>query len=286
MDPMKQQIRLKLIANMIEERCAHQPNVIFKASLCTQERCIRFSTSLLEELFPPAENMGGAWKCGKHLMYEIINEADRFQITLSVSNTGFDPHQKKERSQLLSACKVNEDRRDRTLLRMWNHNEVACDTQGTLRVIEDFFEYELPYFETELRAWKKDHAKFIKPFPVLEEDTEPISLLPADVLIEGAEKATLINRYERNRNARKKCIAIHGTACNICGFDFGDTYGPAFSGKIEVHHLIPLHLIREDYVVDPQKDLIPVCPNCHLMLHSKPAEEPYTPDELHRMMKR
>ena len=85
--------------------------------------------------------------------------------------------------------------------------------------------------------------------------------------------------------ARKKCIEVHGTACNICGFDFGTVYGLEFVGKIHVHHKLPLHEIKEDYVVDPVEDLIPVCPNCHMILHSKPGGF-YTVDEVKTMVKK
>ena len=51
--------------------------------------------------------------------------------------------------------------------------------------------------------------------------------------------------------------------------DSGKTYGPEFKGKIEVHHIVPISEIGEDYVVDPVNDLVPVCPNCHTALHSK-----------------
>lgn len=47
------------------------------------------------------------------------------------------------------------------------------------------------------------------------------------------------------------------------------TYGPEFKNLIQVHHIVPIHTIGADYRVDPGKDLIPVCPNCHMILHSK-----------------
>jgi 5-methylcytosine-specific restriction protein A len=34
-----------------------------------------------------------------------------------------------------------------------------------------------------------------------------------------------------------------------------------------VHHLRPLAEIGAEYVLDPEVDLRPVCPNCHAMLH-------------------
>ncbi|WP_082507349.1 MULTISPECIES: HNH endonuclease [unclassified Duganella] len=41
---------------------------------------------------------------------------------------------------------------------------------------------------------------------------------------------------------------------------------------IHVHHLKPLAEIKESYVVDPIQDLVPLCPNCHAMIHrSDPA---------------
>lgn len=38
-------------------------------------------------------------------------------------------------------------------------------------------------------------------------------------------------------------------------------------GYIEVHHI--KHLADGEQVVDPAKDLLPVCANCHRMLHRK-----------------
>lgn len=34
-----------------------------------------------------------------------------------------------------------------------------------------------------------------------------------------------------------------------------------------MHHLKPLHEIKEEYKIDPINDLVPVCPNCHAMIH-------------------
>ena len=59
------------------------------------------------------------------------------------------------------------------------------------------------------------------------------------------------------------------SACKIGGMSFEQTYGPEIKDIIEVHHIVPLNQIGESYVVDPIKDLIPVCPNCHAAIHSK-----------------
>ncbi|MND65181.1 HNH endonuclease [Agrobacterium tumefaciens] len=89
----------------------------------------------------------------------------------------------------------------------------------------------------------------------------------AKVYIEGALKEIKVNGYERDRRARQACIDHYGTDCQVCGLDFESRYGEIGAGFIHVHHVVPLASIGEQYEVDPVKDLIPVCPNCHAMLH-------------------
>lgn len=96
--------------------------------------------------------------------------------------------------------------------------------------------------------------------------TDVTDALPATVL-EGAVKRVSINAYERNPVARKICIAAHGCRCAACDFDFEAVYGDVGRGFIHVHHLRPISSIGESYVLDPVRDLIPLCPNCHAMVH-------------------
>lgn len=93
---------------------------------------------------------------------------------------------------------------------------------------------------------------------------------------DGAVTEVTSNKYERNCLNRKLCLEIHGNTCKVCGMDFGKTYGELGKGFIHVHHIEPVSMGA--YVVDPEKDLIPVCPNCHYMLHRKTP--PLHPDEL------
>ena len=86
-------------------------------------------------------------------------------------------------------------------------------------------------------------------------------------LWEGAQQKILVNRYERSTEARAECIQHHGVQCCICGFDFGATYGDRFKGFIHVHHLVPLSRSRRAHKVNAKKDLRPVCPNCHAVIH-------------------
>jgi predicted HNH restriction endonuclease len=51
-----------------------------------------------------------------------------------------------------------------------------------------------------------------------------------------------------------------------CRFNFEAEYGQHGKGFIHVHHIKPLNETGET-LVDPKTDLIPLCPNCHAMVH-------------------
>lgn len=125
--------------------------------------------------------------------------------------------------------------------------------------------------------------------PLIIETPRSDAALPEEVaedelFAEGNVTRILVNRYERDAGARMQCIAIHGPVCAICGFDFAVAYGPIMRGFIHVHHVTPLHQIRESYVVNPKTDLIPVCPNCHAVIHS--GQEPLTIEEVRVLVQR
>ncbi|RFP59640.1 MAG: HNH endonuclease [Limnothrix sp. CACIAM 69d] len=84
---------------------------------------------------------------------------------------------------------------------------------------------------------------------------------------EGAVRQVIVNAYERDPNARQKCIDYYGLSCSVCDFNFGKVYGQLGEGFIHVHHLRLISEIAEEYEVDPVQDLRPVCPNCHAMIH-------------------
>lgn len=118
-----------------------------------------------------------------------------------------------------------------------------------------------------LKLVEIDTAQSIERLP-----TEVLQFEETKLLKEGKVVQVTVNRYERNEEARQKCIEHYGVKCFACGFDFGRTYGDIAKGFIHVHHLIPLAEIKEQYDVDPIKDLVPLCPNCHSVIHlRKPA---------------
>ena len=99
-------------------------------------------------------------------------------------------------------------------------------------------------------------------------------------LFEGAKITIVVNQYERNPEAREKCIARHGCKCMVCGMDFEKQYGEIGKGFIHVHHIIPISSIGKEYEIDPEKELVPVCPNCHAMLHKGKDGRVLTVEEL------
>ncbi|MBP3887988.1 MAG: hypothetical protein J6F30_10160 [Cellulosilyticum sp.] len=81
---------------------------------------------------------------------------------------------------------------------------------------------------------------------------------------------------------KKECIEYYGAICDICGFDFGYTYGEAYESCIQVHHVNHVDdEITED--THPTKDLIPVCCNCHHVMHSQ--NPPISVDQMRNMVK-
>jgi predicted HNH restriction endonuclease len=84
---------------------------------------------------------------------------------------------------------------------------------------------------------------------------------------EGTLTKILVNKYERNPKNRAICISYYGSICVGCKFSFGDFYGEFAKDYIHVHHLTPVSALGNDYVINPIKDLVPLCPNCHNAVH-------------------
>ena len=115
-----------------------------------------------------------------------------------------------------------------------------------------------------------------------DEPVYPDQIDPQEPLVEGAQRRVTVNVYERNSKAREECLAEHGYRCAVCEMSFEEYYGDIGRGFIHVHHIKELSSIRDESEVDPIKDLCPVCPNCHAMLHKKkPA---FSVDELRQRL--
>lgn len=172
---------------------------------------------------------------------------------------------------------LNPDTEDifpRTELDKGSFAEMHWDTQASGVRIPDHVARELE------RKW----SQFLKGSPnsrptIPEEDLEN----PA-TFFEGSSRQVALNIYERNPEARKACLDHYGYDCILCGFNFKEAFGEVGDKFIHVHHLKPLSDIGKRYKLDPIRDLRPVCPNCHAMIHRRnPA---YTIEEIHHFVNR
>jgi hypothetical protein len=80
---------------------------------------------------------------------------------------------------------------------------------------------------------------------------------------------------KRNSKVRDECLKHYFPnkehyCCKICNFDFEEKYGEKGKGYIEIHH-IESHAKKSremgEHEVDPIKDLLPICSNCHSIIH-------------------
>ncbi|HUY06631.1 MAG TPA: HNH endonuclease [Acidimicrobiales bacterium] len=107
----------------------------------------------------------------------------------------------------------------------------------------------------------------------IENIDEPEAGLP-----EGAMTKVLVNRFERNPVNRYRCIRHHGHVCWVCDFAFETKYGDLGAEFIEVHHVVPVSQIPSGYVVNPITEMVPLCSNCHSMIHRH--DPPIRPEAL------
>jgi len=106
----------------------------------------------------------------------------------------------------------------------------------------------------------------------------PEELSPVEPLYEGAVRTISVNAYERNPVAREKCLLHYGSKCAICDVVLAKVYGEIAQGFAHVHHLKLMAEVTSQYEIDPIKDLRPVCPNCHAIIHLR--KRPYSIEEV------
>jgi 5-methylcytosine-specific restriction protein A len=114
--------------------------------------------------------------------------------------------------------------------------------------------------------------------PVPAAENHPETLSERREYFAGAVRQVLVNQYECDPVARAACLKRHGFRCAVCNISFEERYGDIGKDFIHVHHKKPLATCREAYRIDPVRDLMPVCPNCHAMLHT--TDPPWTVEEL------
>ena len=117
-------------------------------------------------------------------------------------------------------------------------------------------------------------------------DDDPPSLENISSTREGQIKIRRVRMFERDPANRKRAIEIHGCRCLACEVLLEEVYGKPAANFIHFHHTVPLSQMGYDYVFDVERDLIPLCPNCHAIAHIRGhSYPPYSLEEIRKMIK-
>jgi hnh endonuclease len=112
----------------------------------------------------------------------------------------------------------------------------------------------------------------------LDDIKERDDLLPIEEIISEGNVITK-NIKIRERSSRLRLRAIEyfthddKICCDCCGFNFPQYYGGGY-GKdcIEIHHIKPIFQYKDESfdqsLEKALQNLLPVCPNCHRVIHS------------------
>lgn len=185
----------------------------------------------------------GGRKGAKRTEYSILSHfspskilpADNWDYCIKGSGIGFNPGAKLNKEEWWDAFRITMGNFGTGIQELKNPKHI----EGLIRLSTALFESN-PY---------PDELPTSKSYP------------------EGSKKLIIVNTYERNIEARRKCIKHFGAICQACFTDMKDHYGVVAEGLIHIHHKVPLSSIGQNYEVDPINDLIPLCPNCHAVVH-------------------
>jgi len=136
-------------------------------------------------------------------------------------------------------------------------------------------------------AFGKAHTNRNKP--------QEIEVFDENLMIyEGTLELTSTSKYKRSKILRDKAIQ-HFTdengriKCKVCDFDFEEFYGEYGKGYIEIHHQKPVFQFDGDdmkkTINEALENLIPVCANCHRMIH-RSREKSLSFDEIKGITKK
>jgi predicted HNH restriction endonuclease len=101
------------------------------------------------------------------------------------------------------------------------------------------------------------------------------------ITIEEGQAGNINTRVLRRSAILRKAAIEHfadangSIACKACDFRAEEVYGPESKGLIEIHHRRPLFLNegmgRRASLQSAVEGVIPLCPSCHRIVHSKPG---------------
>jgi len=125
----------------------------------------------------------------------------------------------------------------------------------------------------------------------ISENKETI-ILDEDVIISEGKKKYLSRKvFDRSSKLRDAAIKhfFHGgqTYCFACDFNFEKVYRELGRGFIEIHHIKPVFDYddsdSEKAILDALENVIPLCSNCHRMLH-RSKENAFSVPELIKLI--
>lgn len=154
-------------------------------------------------------------------------------------------------------------------LKKIHENEGDLGLQTALTSLSLHLDYYEQVSNTRVIKRREVYNRFLEKLDLTLNISYPDEVDESEKFIEGKSKKVYVNVFERNVTARNKCIEHYGYKCQVCDFDFKKEYGEIGKGFVHVHHVVDISIISAQYVLNPILDLIPVCPNCHAMLHKK-----------------
>lgn len=121
---------------------------------------------------------------------------------------------------------------------------------------------------------EQPHDEEDEEFNGVHDDPEERTTRFTTIFLEGEAAMQQPNEIRlRNQHLRDVCKAhfrkIHNgrLVCECCGFDFEKAYGKTGEDYIEIHHRFPFSQTEGEHPVDAITDLVPLCSNCHSMIH-------------------
>lgn len=124
--------------------------------------------------------------------------------------------------------------------------------------------------------------------PAAEIAESPESLAALPLGLEGAERQVTRNIRERDPTARR-AAEVHWRqqhdgrlVCEGCDLDFSRRYGMRGEGFMHFHHVEPLALAEGPRAAPGPEALVPLCPNCHAMVHR--GEDLLSVEDLRRLI--
>lgn len=97
-----------------------------------------------------------------------------------------------------------------------------------------------------------------------------------EIISEGGVRIATTKAYARSQKLRRAALDHYTNngviSCDCCGFEFRSFYGDEYGDScIEMHHLVPIFQYEgvnvEATISEAIKNLMPVCPNCHRVIH-------------------